>query len=209
MSKFQVGDKVIFKGRHLEVVGLLDNGGIWIGSCGKGWIEAQEGDLEHADPQVPDVDGNPIRVGQLVEHSRFGTLDWVEAVFPESRTIARRFSETVMAGEHWRVVTDTFRPPKPDTRDVTLRVTVHDVAPHERDSAVADDLQRALDDDWPGWVTVEVVDDGGHDDSDKQQNDQPQKKWPDKAPEQPAGDKITHTTARGIRRPDAAPDPQR
>lgn len=124
------------------------------------------------EPSVPDVDGNPIRVGQLVEHVHTGVLSWVHAVMPESGTFARnlggRVDGAVNAGEHWRVVTETRRRPVPDTWDVTLRVVLTVPADGGWDSPawrkeveanLSETYGPDLGDGTMLAVTVEVVDD--------------------------------------------------
>ncbi len=144
---------------------------------GDGWITARYSKgvtgtgpydaFEHADPSVPDVDGNPIRVGQLVE--RMGSfagegsppVGWVTSIEGGAITV----DDGVFTGSRgWRVVTETFRPPEPATRTVVLQVTLEADAALSGDT-VREDVREALYQhgrecvDWPG-MTVKVVDYG-------------------------------------------------
>lgn len=123
-----------------------------------------------AEPSVPDCDGNAIRVGRLVEDvSDPCRVRRVASVSPIPSDPVVAFEETLLGmsrfkANGFRVLTaaDLHRPPEPDTRDVTLRVVVHDV-PNDvvrEDASVASDVRSHCDGRWPNQTfTVEVVDD--------------------------------------------------
>lgn len=123
-------------------------------------------DNPETEPSVPDVAGSPIRVGQLVEGVHTGAIGRTSVVNPDPTfyglpCIQLEHLPGWRKAKDWRVVTDLFRPPEPETRDVVLRVTVEADATTSRD-AVREDVREALyqggtvDADW-ACVTVEVV----------------------------------------------------
>lgn len=196
MSKFQVGDKVRtydeclhgepgcaagwYHGRYATVgEGLPPNDGVdppriaLRGICDPefggpdGWAHPCCIALV-AGSYVPDVDGNPIRVGQLVERvvERPGDIRRVRVVQPQG--IPGNATPMIwlegLAGcyvaDQWRVLTadDLLRPVEPATRDVELRVTYSDVP----GDITADGLRRGVErvmgeSSHPAGYVVEVV----------------------------------------------------
>lgn len=169
MSRFQVGDKVQVNGHYgtveddrRSVLVTLDDGG----EFSRWWWHEDVLTPVSPEPSVLDVDGNPIRVGQLVESigekadPNYWTLSpaWVEDVRPGSTPPQpqARVNGYWVKSRSLRVVTETFRAPEPDTRTVEARValkTQHTEGISDAIYSVVSELMDVSD----VTVTVEVV----------------------------------------------------
>lgn len=119
---------------------------------------------------VPDADGNPIVIGQLVEDIadlRVYRVDKVDLEFGNHDAMLPRPAVGIEGepghykSKNFRVLTDTCRPPEPETRDVVLRVALT-VGPDVRDADIESDVREgiyqsgSIEADYAS-ITVEVV----------------------------------------------------